>query len=137
MIGIDYAISAVAKLADDAIVRIWPDATEVEKAKLSQISQEIQNQYQLQLGQIDINKVEANNKSLFITGWRPAVGWSCVAGFGYEFVLRPIVVGVSMGLGFPIPLPGIETGVIETLLYAMLGLGSMRTVERLKGVHRS
>lgn len=131
------AIDAIAGLVGTVVDKIWPDANIEANAKADAIKAELTQQLQASLGQLEINKIEAGSASLFVSGWRPALGWSCVAGFGYEFVLRPVVVGVSMGLGFPIPLPGIETGVIETLLYAMLGLGSMRTVERLKGVHRS
>lgn len=132
MIGID----AIAGLVSTVVDKIWPDANIEANAKADAIKAELTQQLQASLGQLEINKIEAGSASLFVSGWRPALGWSCVAGFGYEFVLRPIVVGVSAGFGFPIPLPGIETAVFETLLYAMLGLGSMRTVERIRGVHR-
>jgi hypothetical protein len=137
MFGIDDAISAVSGLADDVVKRIWPDATEVEKAKLAQAVQEMQNQYNLILSQIDVNKVEAANPSVFVSGWRPAVGWVCVAGMCYASLVEPfarflaVVVFAYTG-GFPV----IDTTITSQILFGILGLGAARTVEKLNGVSR-
>lgn len=133
--GIDDAITAVANLADDAIKRIWPDATETERLKATALAQELQHNFSLALAQIDINKTEASSASLFVSGWRPAVGWVGALGYGYEFLLRPIVNGVLASHG--VVLPGIETEALTSLLFGLLGLGTLRTVERVRGVHRA
>jgi len=135
MFGIDDAISAVSTLADDVVKRVWPDATELEKAKLVQATQEMQNQYQLILGQLEINKVEAASASLFVSGWRPAVGWVCVAGMAYVAILEPLarflaVVGFAYAGVFPV----IDTTITSQILFGILGLGAARTVEKIKGV---
>jgi len=135
MFGIDDAISAVSTLADDVVKRVWPDATELEKAKLVQATQEMQNQYQLILGQLEINKVEAASTSLFVSGWRPAVGWVCVAGMAYVAILEPLarflaVVGFAYAGVFPV----IDTTITSQILFGILGLGAARTVEKIKGV---
>ena len=88
----------------------------------------------LAVGQMEINKEEAKDPSLFKSGWRPAVGWLCVAGFAYMAVVRPIVPWVVQVLGIEVPpMPPVDTGEIMAILMGMLGLGGMRTAERLKG----
>jgi hypothetical protein len=84
--------------------------------------------------QTEINKIEATNPNLFVSGWRPALGWICVMGFGFV-VFSPVMSWVAALAGNPIVVPKIETGDLMTLLIGMLGLGGMRTVEKLQGVH--
>lgn len=87
----------------------------------------------LALGQIEVNKVEAGT-DMFRGGWRPAVGWSCVAGLVYQFLLQPILPWVATVCGFAVPpLPSIDNETLMVLLTGMLGLGGMRTFERIKG----
>lgn len=91
--------------------------------------------------QTAINAIEAQNASLFVAGWRPAVGWVCVSGLGYTFVFKPIfpwVVEVVARLGgytatLPV-LPDIAMGDLIVLLGGMLGLGTLRTIDKIKGV---
>jgi hypothetical protein len=131
MIGIDDAIAAVANLADNAIKRIFPDATEIEKAKLSQLTTEFQNAFQLQLEQIKTNQLEAQSTSLFVSGWRPAVGWIGVTALGWVFIGYPAAEWVT-AIWYPtITPPKLITDGLFELVLGMLGLGSMRTIERL------
>lgn len=88
---------------------------------------------QLMQGQIDINKIEAQSDSLFKSGWRPATGWMCVAGFGYQVLLAPIFGWITANLwGWNSP-PPIEIESLMTLLFALLGLGGYRTIEKIRG----
>jgi len=73
---------------------------------------------------------------VFVAGWRPAVGWCGALGYGYEFLLRPIANGVAVAYGVPPVFPGIEMEALTSLLFGLLGLGSLRTVEKIKGVAR-
>ena len=138
MLGIDDAIAAGATLVDTVVKRIWPDATEVEKDKLAQLSLQLQAEWANQLAQIEVNKIEAASSSLFVAGWRPMVGWVCGAGLAYAAILEPIarfiatVVCAYVGV-FPV----IDTGITLQILMALLGLGGMRTFEKFKGVHKS
>lgn len=68
--------------------------------------------------------------------WRPAIGWVCVGGFGYEFCLRQIFNGILAAIGLPPFFSGIEIDALESLLYGMLGFGTLRTAEKIKGVSR-
>jgi len=133
MFGIDDAIAAVSTLADSVVKRVWPDATEIEKAKLTQAMQEMQNEYQLILGQLEINKVEAANPSLFVSGWRPAVGWVCVAGMAYVAVLEPLARFLAIvGFAYTGIFPVIDTTITSQVLFGMLGLAAARTVEKIQ-----
>lgn len=133
MLAIADAIAAVATLADDAVKRIWPDATEVEKTKLEQLKQELQNQFALLAGQIDINKIEAANPSVFVSGWRPFVGWACGVGVAYVSVIEPIARFVAaVGFGYVGAFPLIDTEITLQVLLGLLGLAGMRTFEKVK-----
>jgi len=137
MFGIDDAIAAVSTLADSAIKRTWPDATEIEKAKLTQLSQELQNQFNLVMGQIDINKIEAASTSLFVSGWRPAVGWICGFAFGYSAIIEPIARFTAVVvIGYEGQFPVINTDMTLQILGGLLGLAGLRTFDKFKGTAR-
>ena len=88
------------------------------------------------LGQIEVNKVEAAHQSLFIAGWRPSIGWVCSLAMLLNFILIPFI---NLGLDFAqmgIQLDLIEMETMMPVLLGMLGLGGMRTAEKLKGVQR-
>ena len=79
--------------------------------------------------QIEVNKVEAAHKSIFIAGWRPAIGWICGLALLYSTLLSPI-----LGIWFTVP--EVDTSLLTTVLMGMLGLGAMRTFEKTQGVSR-
>lgn len=135
MFGIDDAIAQGAKLIDDVVARIWPDATEVEKTKLAQLSAQIQNEYNLVLQQLKIDETEAASGSMFVAGWRPFIGWVCGVGLAYQYVLRPLLSGALLALGYP-AMPALELESLVTLLLGMLGMGGLRTYEKSQGIHR-
>lgn len=90
-------------------------------------------------GQNATNLVEAQGTDKFASRWRPAVGWVCVSGLGYTFILKPLlpwcvaVGAIIVGRVSVIPpLPSIDIGELVILLGGMLGLGTMRSVERIK-----
>ena len=79
--------------------------------------------------QIEVNKVEAAHKSLFVAGWRPAIGWICGLALLYSTIISPI-----LGIWFTVP--DVDTSLLTTVLMGMLGLGAMRTFEKTKGISR-
>ena len=83
--------------------------------------------HEIALAQIDVNRQEAKG-NFWQSGWRPATGWICVAGFGVNFLLSPVLSP------FGIHIPQADTGTMLPVLMGMLGLGTMRTYERSKGV---
>jgi len=137
MLGIAEAVGAITSLTDTVIKRFWPDATAIELEKINQITGEMQSQYSLLLGQLDINKIEAASPSLFKSGWRPAVGWVCVAGLGYVSVIEPVARFVAVVcFAYLGAFPVIDTTITMQILLGLLGLAGMRSFDKLKGVKR-
>ena len=89
------------------------------------------------MGQLEINKAEAASGSLFKGGWRPFIGWVCGVAFAYHFVLQPLIVFGVSAAGVDIPeLPEFDMGSLMTVLMGMLGLGGMRSIEKLKKIEK-
>jgi hypothetical protein len=90
------------------------------------------------LAQMEVNKVEAAHRSIFVAGWRPAVGWVCALALAWHFMFYDIAAWIQISFfpdaSAPPSLNGTET--LLTVLMSMLGLGGLRTVEKLKGVSR-
>ena len=90
---------------------------------------------ELAKGQIEINKAEAQHKSIFVAGWRPFIGWTCGVALCWHFVLQPVTLFVCTYIGFIIPeLPTFDMGSLMTILGGLLGLGTLRTYEKQKGL---
>lgn len=88
-------------------------------------------------GQIDTNKVEAASSNLFVAGWRPAIGWVGAASLGYTWIIAPLVKFGFDASGHTIALPSLSPDQIYPVILAMLGIGTMRTVEKMNGVATS
>ena len=91
--------------------------------------------HEQQLAQIAVNKEEAASGSIFKGGWRPFIGWVCGIAFFYHFVLNPIILFIIAIIGIEIPeLPNFNMNTLLTVLGGMLGIGSLRTYEKQKGL---
>jgi len=129
-------IPAVTQVLD----KIIPDPQAAADAKLRalELAQKgdlaaLDAELRLALGQIEVNKAEATT-DMFRGGWRPAVGWVCVVGLAYQFVLQPLLPWLVALFGAQVsPLPAIDNETLMVLLTGMLGLGGLRTIERVKG----
>jgi hypothetical protein len=88
-------------------------------------------------GQMAINQVEAAHKSLFVSGWRPALAWVCVLGMFGNFITIPFSNFVLALLGIDIVIPLVPLETMMPVLMGMLGLGAMRTYEKKNAVHRN
>lgn len=107
---------------------------ELFKAQQAGEFKEVDAALQVALGQIETNKIEAASESLFKSGWRPAIGWTCCGGLTYQLLLRPIFGYIAMNaLGWQAP-PSLELDTLMTLLFGLLGLGAYRTAEKKWGV---
>ncbi|MDG1315295.1 MAG: 3TM-type holin [Flavobacteriaceae bacterium] len=91
---------------------------------------------ELAKGQLEVNKVEAAHKNMFVAGWRPAVGWICAIGMAGNFILIPMANFLLALFQSEITIPLIALSEMMPVLMGMLGLGAMRTVEKAKGVQR-
>lgn len=107
---------------------------EIELLKLTQSTtfKDIDAQLEIAKQQNDVNKIEAADASLYKSGWRPFIGWNCGVGLSYQYVLWPFLAWVSDVYGVPKP-PTLDLEMIISLLFGLLGLGTLRTVERIKG----
>ena len=85
---------------------------------------------ELSKGQLEVNKVEAAHKSLFVSGWRPAIGWICGLALLYSTILAPI-----LGIWFIVP--PVDSSLLTSVLMGMLGLGAMRSYEKKNNVARN
>jgi ABC-type lipopolysaccharide export system ATPase subunit len=87
------------------------------------------------LAQLEINKAEAQSGSLFKGGWRPAVGWTCAIAFLYHFILKDLIIFGCAIAGVELPImPDFDMGTLLTVLGGMLGIGTLRTYEKQKGL---
>jgi hypothetical protein len=88
-------------------------------------------------GQLEVNKAEAASQHLFVAGWRPAIGWCCALALGFQYVVSPLVLWGGDLVGHPLPVPPKLDDILWELMFAMLGMGGLRTYEKIKGVARS
>ena len=130
-------ISSIVDLGKVLIDKFVPDPK--QKAEAFQKLTEMQQNGDLQViaNQVEINKIEAANPKLFVAGWRPFIGWVCGAALAFQLVAAPLVMWGYEIAGHKVVLPVMQTELLTTLLVGMLGLGGMRTVEKLNGVQRN
>ncbi len=124
--GFDDAIAAGLKVLDKFI----PDPEAKAKAE-TELRESLM---QWDQGQMKVNEAEAGNASIFVSGWRPFVGWTCGVAFAYHYVLQPVALFVAALFGKTVVLPAFAMESLLTVLLGLLGLGGMRTYEKFKGV---
>jgi len=113
-----------------------------DKDKAIQLKHDIQMkvldlQSRVQTGQIDINKIEASHRSIFVAGWRPAIGWICALALGWHFIGYDLAVWIANIFSVDITMPTlVGTDNLIEMVLAMLGLAGFRTYEKYKGVSK-
>lgn len=122
-------ITAVADLANTVIGRLWPDKTEQERAQMAAALTVVQ-------GQLDANKAEAASSSVFVAGWRPFIGWVCGVGCAWNWIGLPVALFGAALFGHPLDLKPADLSEMMPLLLGMLGMGTLRTFEKTRGVAR-
>jgi hypothetical protein len=122
----DYFPSAEAKnKAQMALLEMQ------QKGELAHLSAE----FELAKGQLDVNKAEAANEHLFVSGWRPGFGWIGGIAFLTNYVLGPFLTWGSTLAGHPTTFPALDLTQLLPIVMGMLGLGYYRTQEKIKGVN--
>ena len=121
--GIGKAIGTVAKT-----IGAWQDKKISAQVAMAEIAIRVPTM------QMEINKIEANHPSIFVSGWRPFIGWICGAGFGYAFLIQPLVNGFIGMMGYEQTFPSLDTGVLVSIVVPMLGLAGYRSYEKVKGI---
>ncbi len=140
MAGFD-PLTVGLEVVGKAIDKIFPDKDKAEQVKLEMFRMQqagefkvLDQQFQLVIEQIKVNAVEAANASPFVSGWRTAAGWVCVFGSMYMTLFRPIMSWIATMLAWGAIPPVVDTTVLFELLGGMLGLGVLRTYEKIQGV---
>lgn len=129
--GLGDIFTGAGSLAKDIRSAITGDISPEKKAELEAKALELESASMN--AQAEINKVEAASSKLFVAGWRPAVGWICALGLAYAIILKPFIEFISGLFGYAGTFPVIEGDILTTTLFGMLGLGAMRTVEKVAG----
>lgn len=135
MVGI---IEILAGPVSDILDKFIPDADKKMQAKLELAKladADAARTHTELMGQADINKVEAGHASLFVAGWRPAIGWIGATGLGYSFILEPLMSwSARVVFKYAGDFPALDTSSLMVLVTGMLGFGGLRTYEKYKGV---
>jgi hypothetical protein len=142
-----FPLAAILGIGSKLIDKFIPDPAQAEQAKLKLLEMQMTGdlaqlaaETDLAKLQIQTNVEEAKNSNIFVSGWRPAVGWCCAAAFAYSYVLLPFAQFLvftfgTTGMAEQLALaPRLELSEMMPVLLGMLGLGSLRTVEKVKNV---
>jgi hypothetical protein len=137
------AWSLLIKPISQLLDKLIPDPAAREKAKLELLRAERENdleEFRLAISadqaQTAINQTEAANPDLFVSGWRPFIGWVCGVAFAYHFILQPLLAFAILNAGGEVKLPSFDMDALFTVLMGMLGLGSLRTIEKIRGTDK-
>ena len=121
------------ELGKGIIDRLFPDPAAKAAAELELLKMSQAGDLQVILAQLAINAKEAESPSIFVAGWRPFVGWTCGIGLAYATIGVNLLSWLSTARGWPLP-PVVDTDTLLYVLGAMLGIGGLRTLEKVKGV---
>lgn len=134
-------LTGIFELGKGLIDKFFPDPEAKAKAQLELVTlqqngylQELGMALQRDLAQAETNKVEAASPNVFVSGWRPGIGWVCTLALSYQFLIRPLLPWVLEAQGLSVPdMPSLDENLWE-LVFSMLGFGGLRTFEKLRGV---
>ena len=124
--GKDGALKTIAKVVDDL------HTSEGEKLDKKILMQRIQQK--LAEKQLDVNVKEAGHRSIFVSGWRPAIGWTGAFALMFEFILSPTMEWYAKFSGLNLIAPEIQTGPLLAIVTSMLGVAGLRSFEKTKGL---
>jgi len=127
-------ITAIVTVGSQLITRLFPDPAQAAAANLELTKMQMSGELAQITGQLDINKVEAASTSVFVSGWRPFVGWVCGLGLGYVAIVEPIARFIATIVGYGGNFPVIDTTITMQVLMGMLGLAGMRSFDKKNGV---
>ena len=124
--GKDGALKTISKVVDDL------HTSEEEKLDKKILMQRIQQK--LAEKQLDVNAKEASHRSVFVSGWRPAIGWTGAFALMFEFILSPTIEWYAKFSGLNLTAPEIQPGPLLAIVTSMLGVAGMRSFEKAKGL---
>lgn len=128
---ISLIFGTVGKVLD----RVLPDRAANDAAKAQLATMQEAGELKAVADQVAVDLAEAQSKSIFVSGWRPFVGWVCGFAFLWAFVLQPFAIFVAAVLHRDLPktLPALDLGTMMPVLLGMLGLGALRSYDKTQG----
>jgi len=127
-------ISALLNIGNTLINKLFPDPAQAAQAQLALLKMQQDGELAAISGQMEINKIEAGSSSVFVAGWRPFAGWVCGIGLAYVSIIEPLARLVATLVGYTGDFPAIDTTLTMQVLLGMLGMGGLRTLDKIKGV---
>ena len=121
------------ELGKGIIDRLFPDPAQKAAAELELLKMTQDGELKTMLAQLEINAREAQHPSIFVAGWRPGFGWAGVVGFLYAVILQPLLAWLATIKGWPQP-PVLNLDLLWVVVTGLLGIGGMRTIDKIKGV---
>lgn len=118
----------------NALVARIPDPVEREREKARLEAELVAQANSAAQAQTEVNKIEAGSGSVFVAGWRPFIGWVCGVALAWAFIVAPMIEWAIKTWKPGTPIPNLETDNLFELVLAMLGLGGMRTFEKMRGL---
>ena len=132
---IQTLIPQIAPILGNVLDRFFPDKEKAAEAQRAIESALLENAAQINLAQIEVNKAEAQHRTIFVAGWRPFIGWVSGLALAWHFVGVPVALFFIAWYGADVPeLPAFDMNSLMTVLMGMLGLGGLRTFEKMKGL---
>ena len=129
-----FPIASIIELGAKILDKLIPDKDARDKLQAELIKAAQDQEFQLALGQIAINTEEAKNTNVFVSGWRPFIGWVCGVALCYNFIIYPLMLWLVASYGATFTPPALFSDHLMELVTGMLGLAGFRTYEKMKGV---
>ena len=121
---IDKLIQPVSDILDKFVA---------DKDLKTKLSHELEKEIiSLNKAQLEVNKVEAANENVFVSGWRPFIGWACGVSLAYHFIVEPMIQYIFIANGIQFETPEFDFSQLSTIVMAMLGMSTLRTYEKTK-----
>ena len=123
-------VGMVIKPITDLISEVVTDKDKAAELKFKIETLASEQAHAIDIAQIEVNKIEAANKNMFVAGWRPFIGWTCGVSMGFNYLVVPLAGAYGVDIS------ALDTTTMFPVLLGLLGLGSLRTYEKTKGVAR-
>ena len=142
IMGFDITgLGSVFDFLSKGIDKLFPDKDAADKVKFEMMKlqqegafKELELEFQARANQTKINEVEAASSNMFVSGWRPGIGWVCVAAYAFNYLVLPMANwGAQFWVANAPTIVALDTSELTTLLFGMLGIGGLRTFEKIKG----
>tara|TARA_Y100000401_G_scaffold113745_1_gene114850 strand:- start:119 stop:526 length:408 start_codon:yes stop_codon:yes gene_type:complete len=134
---IQALLPSILPTVTNVIGRFLPEDKEKRAAAEREIEKQLATHLaQIDIAQLEINKQEAAHRNIFVSGWRPFIGWSCGIAMCYAYIIQPITIFVLAQTGNLVSLPTLDLSEMMPVLLGMLGLGGLRSFEKYKKISK-